>query len=53
MNLEFLDNGLPTEHSGNIDASSEVSKFRDYCKSIGKTPGQLTEEELKKFYNDN
>lgn len=51
MNLDFLDNGLPIEHSENIDVSSEISKFRDYCRSKGKTPEQLTKEELNEFYN--
>lgn len=53
MNLDFLDVGLPLE-SGNFEtASNEIAKFRKYCESLGKKPEQLTEEELKKFYNDN
>lgn len=52
MNLDFLDDGLPIEHNENIDISSEISKFKDYCNSVGKTPEQLTDEELNKFYDE-
>ena len=51
MNLDFLDNGLPIERNENVDISNEISKFRYYCKSKGKTPEQLTKEELNEFYN--
>lgn len=50
MKLDFLDNGLPIEHNEDVDISSEISKFRDYCNSIRKTPEQLTAEELNNFY---
>lgn len=49
MNLDFLDNGLPVE-SGNFETASEdMRKFRAYCKSLGKTASELTEDELETF----
>ena len=48
--LSFLDNGLVVEPTSDTDVSAEISKFIEYCRSLGKKPGQLTEEELQRFY---
>lgn len=50
MNLDFLDNGLPVERIDSEIASQEIFEYRQYCKSIGKKPGHLTQEELEAFY---
>lgn len=50
MNLDFLDNGLPVERIDPEIASQEIFEYRQYCKSIGKKPGHLTQDELEVFY---
>ncbi len=50
MNLDFLDNGLPLV-SGNYEKSvEEITRFRLYCKKIGKKPSELTERELNDYH---
>jgi hypothetical protein len=53
MNLDFLDNGLPIVPGQGGLAGEEIINFRKYCKSLGKTPSQLTMEELEKYYSLN
>lgn len=50
MNLDFLDYGLPLEPDYSEDKGDDVTKFRKYCKELGKEPSDLTDEELKRFY---
>lgn len=50
MDLDFLDNGLPVEREDPEVASREILEYRRYCKSIGKRPGHLTQEELETFW---
>ena len=53
MSLEFLDNGLPVEHTNGEYEMEEIVKFKNYCNILGKTPSQLTKEELKEYYSEN
>lgn len=47
----ILDNGIPVV-SGNEQAAAEtMSRFRNYCKALGKEAQDLTEEELEEFRN--
>ena len=50
MNLDFLDNGLPVEPIDFEKASNEIRKFKEFCKNVNKTPGQLSEKDLQKYY---
>lgn len=51
MTLDFLDNGLSLEHGNEEVAKNEIEKFKQYCKQINKNPQELTDEELKQYYN--
>jgi hypothetical protein len=50
MNLDFLDNGIPTVQGQEELAKEEIMKFKKYCKSLNKSASQLTKEELEEYY---